>query len=77
MKRFVVGCVASLVIALSCVNVVQACPACKDGYAAGSKQAAIGEAYSISVLFMLSMPLTILSVAGVVYVRHMKKIRKK
>lgn len=58
-------------------STMTACPACKDGYTAGTKQAAIGEAYSISVLFMLGMPLTILTVAGVAYVRHMKKIRKK
>lgn len=54
----------------------QACPACKDGYAAGSKQAKIGEAYSISVLFMLGVPMTIVTVAGIAYIRHMKRINR-
>lgn len=77
MKRFSMFWVVGMLVLCALSSTATACPACKDGYAAGSKQAAIGEAYSISVLFMLAMPLTIMSVAGIAYVRHMKKIRKK
>lgn len=37
-----------------------ACPECKEVYAAGTKEAAIGESYSWSVLFMLGMFFTML-----------------
>ncbi|MCO6466401.1 MAG: hypothetical protein J5I53_07285 [Bradyrhizobiaceae bacterium] len=74
MKRLLLG-VCLLFLLVGTLN-VKACPACKDGYAAGSKQAAIGESYSISVLFMLGVPFTIVTVAGVAYVRHMKRIKK-
>jgi hypothetical protein len=65
-----------MVLMLAGAGASRACPACKEGYEAGSKQAAIGESYSISVLFMLGMPITILTVAGVAYARHMKRIAK-
>lgn len=64
----------TLVVATTTTN---ACPACKGGYAAGSKQAAVGEAYSISILFMLGLPITVVSVAGFAYYRQMKRIERK
>jgi len=51
-----------------------ACPNCKDAYSAGTTQAAIGEGYSMSVLFMLSMLLLAISI---VVGRIVYAIRKK
>lgn len=74
MKRLTLA--ALIVYGIVCsVSSAVACPACKDGYTAGSKQAAIGEAYSMSVLFMLGVPMTIVAVAGIAYARHMRKIK--
>lgn len=74
MKIFGMSIFVAVILALG-ANALQACPACKEGYSPGSKQAAIGESYSISVLFMLAMPITIVTVAGVAYARHMKRIK--
>lgn len=51
-----------------------ACPNCKDAYSIGTTQAAIGEGYSMSVLFMLSMLLLAISI---VVGRIVYAIRKK
>lgn len=51
-----------------------ACPNCKDAYSTGTTQAAIGEGYSMSVLFMLSMLLLAISI---VVGRIVYAIRKK
>ncbi len=67
---------ATIAVVLLGSGTAQACPACKDNYAAGSKQATIGESYSISVLFMLAVPIVIVTAAGVAYVLHMKRIAK-
>jgi len=39
-----------------------ACPNCKDAYTPGTSQAAIGEGFSMSILFMLSMLLLAISI---------------
>lgn len=75
MKSFLTVVFATLLI-LGGTQTVTSCPACKEGYAAGSKQAAIGQSYSISVLFMLGVPFTIVTIAGIAYARHMKRIKK-
>ena len=51
-----------------------ACPNCKDAYSSGTTQAAVGEGYSISVFFMLSMLLLAISI---VVGRIVYAIRKK
>lgn len=53
-------------------SVLQACPSCTDNFTKGSANASVGDAYSMSVLFMLVVPLSILSVFIVVIVRKMR-----
>lgn len=53
-------------------SVLQACPSCSDNFAKGSANASVGDSYSMSVLFMLVVPLTILSTFIVVIVRKMR-----
>ncbi|MFN4985672.1 MAG: hypothetical protein ACK5BQ_03380 [Ignavibacteria bacterium] len=50
-----------------------ACPACKDSFGANGANASVGDAYSWSVLFMLSVPLTILTVAIVLVARKIRQ----
>lgn len=45
----------------SAYTTLMACPSCSDNYTKGSAQASVGEAYSYSVLFLLAVPITILS----------------
>lgn len=62
------------VILLGQVTVSVACPACKEGFRPGTTEALAGEGYSMSVLFMLAVPLFIVSTFTVVMVRRMKKV---
>ena len=39
---------------------IQACPNCKDAFEKGSVEASIGEGYSLSVLFMITMIMSVL-----------------
>jgi uncharacterized membrane protein len=48
------------VVAMS-AHAVLACPSCSDNFTKGSANASIGEAYSWSVLFMLAVPLFIVT----------------
>lgn len=50
-----------------------ACPACKDSFGANGANASVGDAYSWSVLFMLSVPITILTVFIVFIARKIKQ----
>lgn len=72
MKRlFAVGVlgIASAMSALSC-------PACKDGFSGGGGNASLGEAYSWSVLFMLAVPLFIVTVFTIAVVRKTRAMRR-
>lgn len=51
-----------------------ACPSCKEGYRPGTTEALAGEGYSWSVLFMLAVPMAIVSTFTVVLVRRLKKV---
>lgn len=53
-----------------------ACPNCKDGFGSGTGNASIGDAYSMSVLFMLGVPLTLLTVFTIVIARRLKAVDK-
>ncbi|CAN5508019.1 hypothetical protein BH10BAC6_BH10BAC6_10570 [soil metagenome] len=53
-------------------SVLQACPSCSDNFTKGSANASVGDSYSMSVLFMLVVPLSILSTFIVVIVRKMR-----
>ncbi len=72
MKRNVVHIMFVLAVLLACALGADACPACKDSFGAGQNEA-VGEAYSWSILFMLGVPLTIVSVATVAIVRRVRK----
>lgn len=54
-------------------EVLNACPACKDSFGANGANKAVGDAYSYSILFMLGVPITILTVFIVIIT---KKIRQ-
>lgn len=53
-----------------------ACPSCKDAYEIGSKQSSIGESYSYSVVFFLSM-FTSLIVGGTLFLRRQMMIAQR
>lgn len=53
------------------------CPGCKQGYDAGSVNASVGDAYSMSVIFMLAVPATLVTVFTIVLTRRLKNIEKK
>lgn len=52
---------------------VMACPACKDSYTKNSHNATVGEAYSLSVIVMLAVPLTILTVGIIAVARRLRQ----
>lgn len=58
---------------VSCTQFVGACPACKDSFTSGTQNAAVGDAYSWSILFMLGVPMTILTVFTVVITRKIRQ----
>ena len=51
---------ALLVVLNAAFTALYACPSCKEAYGAGTKEAAIGESYSMSVVFFLGMFFSIL-----------------
>jgi hypothetical protein len=61
-----------LPVLLVSTSVLQACPSCSDNFTKGSANASVGDSYSMSVLFMLVVPLSILSAFIVVIVRKMR-----
>jgi len=58
---------------LFAVNSVLACPNCKDGFGAGTEGASLGDSYSISVLFMLAVPTTIVTIFTLVLARKIRR----
>jgi hypothetical protein len=72
-KFYIVVKVATML--LFAVNYALACPNCKDGYASGADGASLGDSYSISVLFMLAVPTTIVAIFGLVLARKVKQNR--
>jgi uncharacterized membrane protein len=64
----------TIVLMLASVSqALVACPACKDSFGANGANASAGDAYSWSVLFMLSVPITILIVFIVFLARKIKQ----
>ncbi|MFM8770412.1 MAG: hypothetical protein ACKOE4_00100 [Candidatus Kapaibacterium sp.] len=61
------------VFLLTGVGTLMACPACKDSYTKGGQNAAVGDAYSLSVMVMLAVPITILTVAIVMIARRLRQ----
>jgi hypothetical protein len=76
MNIIVARSVSVVVVVVLCmidaINVV-ACPSCKEGLRPGSAEAAAGEAFSISVLFMLAVPMLIVGTFAAVLVKKMKQ----
>jgi len=72
MKRLL----ALLFVGLSTVISVLACPNCKDGFGSGTGNASIGDAYSISVLFMLGVPLALLTTFTIVISRRLRSVER-
>ncbi len=58
---------------LLAVQEMLACPACKDSYTKNSHNATVGEAYSLSVIVMLAVPLTILTVGIIAVARRLRQ----
>jgi hypothetical protein len=58
---------------LTHVQELMACPACKDSFGSNGANASVGDAYSWSIMFMLGVPLTILTVFIVVITRKIKQ----
>lgn len=52
---------------------LMACPACKDSFTASGQNASVGDAYSWSIMFMLGVPMTILTVFTVVITRKIRQ----
>ncbi|MBI3258765.1 MAG: hypothetical protein HYZ54_04720 [Ignavibacteriae bacterium] len=56
MKKKIVFLLALVLGIISSVNnILIACPNCKDAFEKGSVEASIGEGFSLSVIFMLTM----------------------
>ena len=58
---------------LASAHTLVACPACKDSYTKGSQNATVGDAYSLSVMVMLAVPITILTIAIVMIARRLRQ----
>jgi len=50
----------AILVAVGVAN-AYACPNCKEGFAAGTAQANVGAAYSITTLFMILVPIIVVS----------------
>jgi hypothetical protein len=61
------------IVGLLATAAAWACPNCKDGIANGPN-ASIGDAYSMSVVFMLAVPTVILTVATIVIAKKLKQV---
>lgn len=62
-----------IMLLLAAVLDVMACPACKDSFTKNSHNATLGEAYSLSVIVMLAVPLTILTVGIIAVARRLRQ----
>ena len=73
MKKIVLSIVIFL---FTIIGQAIACPNCKDAYTPGSTGASIGESYSWSILFMLMMPIAIVTFISLRIAYTAKKNRK-
>lgn len=62
-----------IMVMLLAMQDVMACPACKDSYTKNSHNATVGEAYSLSVIVMLAVPMTILTVGIIAVARRLRQ----
>jgi len=61
MKRILTHIAVAIAIVMASFQHALACPSCADNFTKGSANAGIGEAYSWSVLFLLAVPITIVT----------------
>ncbi|MCX6139223.1 MAG: hypothetical protein NTX15_00040 [Candidatus Kapabacteria bacterium] len=71
-KKFPV-IVGTILLFLVTVENIVACPACKDSFTKGSGNASVGDSYSWSILFMLTVPLTILTIAMIMIGKRVRQ----
>ena len=50
-----------------------ACPNCKDGFTAGTKQASIGEAYSFTIYMLIALPMILIAVITTKIIRRVRE----
>lgn len=62
-----------LLVVLAAGSQAMACPACKDSFTKHGSNASVGDAYSLSVIVMLSVPITILTVGIVIIARRLRQ----
>ena len=73
MNRFFAVLAGAFELILVTVDNTIACPACKDSFSNAGANGSVGEAYSWSILFMLGVPLTIITVATIVVARRLRQ----
>ncbi|HLP29409.1 MAG TPA: hypothetical protein VK147_12270 [Candidatus Didemnitutus sp.] len=73
MKHFMTVFVSVIALLVVTVENTLACPACKDSFTKAGANGSVGDAYSWSILFMLGVPLTIVTVATVVVARRLRQ----
>ncbi len=64
----------AILIAVGISN-AYACPNCKEGFAAGTAQASVGASYSITTLFMILVPIIVVSTLFLKIRHESKKAR--
>jgi len=74
MKRYKIYAGLVLLIITLSVMSTTACPNCKDAFSSGP-EAAIGESYSWSILFMLGMFMSVLGGFGLLVWSNMRKAK--
>lgn len=65
-----------LLVVVAATFDLMSCPSCSDNFTKGSANAGVGEAYSWSVLFMLVVPMTIVSTFGFLLWRKMRVVHR-
>ena len=80
MKRFLTAMILGLAVVSSTASVATACPMCKYANEADQHDEAANrrpKAFMYSILFMLSMPPTILTIFGVSFYRMNKRVESE
>ena len=76
MNRITKTIVAPLCFVALFAMLAEACPTCKDGLAGDPARANVARGYAWSILFMMSMPFSILSGIGCYFYLQYKKMKQ-
>lgn len=69
---------AATIAGVLCVaSLVQACPGCKEGMASQKGGGDLVSAFMWSILFMLSVPLTIVTAFGIYVYRNARRLQRQ